>query len=89
MVRQLYHMGVIEAYTGQTKKKDQDKVSIEMSRSLLKILKCLLIFIKIVKYNWLIEYVLLHIHVHVFDNAVDISSIILKGFHKLFLILAY
>lgn len=51
----------------------------------------MLIFIKIVKYNWLIEYVLLHIHVHVpvFDNAVDISSIILKGFHKLFLILAY
>lgn len=36
LVRQLFHMGVIEAYTGQTKKKDQDKVSIEMSRSLLK-----------------------------------------------------
>nr|XP_022341971.1 LOW QUALITY PROTEIN: ATP-dependent RNA helicase A-like [Crassostrea virginica] len=28
LVRQLYHMGVIEAYTGQTKKKDQDKLEV-------------------------------------------------------------
>ena len=33
LVRQLYHMGVIEAYTGQTKKKDQDKVRYIISRS--------------------------------------------------------
>jgi ATP-dependent RNA helicase A len=26
LVRQLFHMKVIEAYTGQTKKKDQEKV---------------------------------------------------------------
>lgn len=41
------------------------------------------------KYNWLIEYVLLYIYVYVFDNVVDISLIILKGFYKLFLILVY
>ncbi|XP_048744664.2 ATP-dependent RNA helicase A-like isoform X1 [Ostrea edulis] len=28
LVRQLYHMGVIESYTGQTKKKDQDKLEL-------------------------------------------------------------
>lgn len=27
LVRQLYHLGVIEAYTGQTKKKDGESVS--------------------------------------------------------------
>lgn len=37
----------------------------------------------------IIEYNLLHIHVNVFDNVRDISSIILQGFHKLFLILAF